>query len=56
VKPSTMLPTPADANLGSISVCLVNKHSACQLTSHCSEVNGFDCDSLPEPQPLLFNP
>jgi len=34
VKPSMMWPTPADVNLGPISVCLVNKHSACQLTRH----------------------
>jgi len=59
-----MRPTLADANLGPISVCLVSKHSVCLSTnpshfSHCcccccrcsgqcSEVNGFDCDSLPE--------
>ena len=40
------------------SVGLVSKHSACKLThctavaaaaaAKCSEVNGFDCNSLPE--------
>jgi len=29
-----MRPTPADVNLGPMSVCLVNKHSVCKLTHH----------------------